>query len=176
MRKEVANLPERNNPHTQVYGVKEYTFWKISAPLVARPVFVCPFYHVCLKNGDMGLLYLWDSFVTLELISLIPLVGPPHTDPLAVKILDNRLCIQMAREYEIWHTNFTSSELNWFHGIFINTNPSDTMKMWSSVIRYFLTLTDEDVKQCDRIVFSQRRQILLCQWHHYFDNTKYFFF
>ena len=39
------------------------------------------------------LLYLWDSLVTLELISLIPLVGPPFMDPLAVKILDNRLCM-----------------------------------------------------------------------------------
>ena len=41
----------------------------------------------------MFLLYLWDSLVTLELISLIPLVGPSHTDPLAVKLLDNRLYI-----------------------------------------------------------------------------------
>ena len=39
------------------------------------------------------LLYLWDSLVTLELISLIPLVGPPSTDPLAVKLLDNQLYI-----------------------------------------------------------------------------------
>ena len=39
------------------------------------------------------LLYLWDSLVTLELISLIPLVGPPFMDPLAVKLLDNRLYI-----------------------------------------------------------------------------------
>ena len=39
----------------------------------------------------MFLLYLWDSLVTLELISLIPLVGSPFTDPLAVKLLDNRL-------------------------------------------------------------------------------------
>ena len=39
------------------------------------------------------LLYLWYSLVTLELISLIPLVGPPFTDPLAVELLDNRLCI-----------------------------------------------------------------------------------
>ena len=41
------------------------------------------------------LLYLWDSLVTLQLISLIPLVGPPHTDPLAVKLLDNRLHIRI---------------------------------------------------------------------------------
>ena len=39
------------------------------------------------------LLYLCDSLVTLELISLIPLVGPPRTAPLAVKLLDNRLYI-----------------------------------------------------------------------------------
>ena len=44
------------------------------------------------------LLYLWDSLVTLELISLIPLVDPPFTDPpftdpLAVKLLHNRLYI-----------------------------------------------------------------------------------
>ena len=37
------------------------------------------------------LLYLWDSLVTLELISLIPLVDPPFKEPLAVKLLDNRL-------------------------------------------------------------------------------------
>ena len=41
----------------------------------------------------MFLLYLWDSLVTLELISLIPLVGSPDKDPLAVKLLDNRLYI-----------------------------------------------------------------------------------
>ena len=29
----------------------------------------------------------------LELISLLPLVGPTFTDPLAVKLLDNRLYI-----------------------------------------------------------------------------------
>ena len=39
---------------------------------------------------QMYLLYLWDSLVTLELISLILLVGSPDTDPLAVKLLDNR--------------------------------------------------------------------------------------
>ena len=33
--------------------------------------------------------------MTLELISLIPLVGPPFTDPLAVKILDNRLYMSL---------------------------------------------------------------------------------
>ena len=38
-------------------------------------------------------IYLWDSLVTLELISLIRLVGPPHMDPLAVKLLDNLLYI-----------------------------------------------------------------------------------
>ena len=37
------------------------------------------------------LLYLWDSLVTLVLISLIPLVGPSFTDPLAVKLPDNQL-------------------------------------------------------------------------------------
>ena len=37
------------------------------------------------------LLNLWDSLVTLELISLIPLVDPPFTDPLDVKLLDNQL-------------------------------------------------------------------------------------
>ena len=41
----------------------------------------------------MFLLYLWDSLVTLELISLKPLVGTPQTDPLAVKLLNNRLYI-----------------------------------------------------------------------------------
>ena len=33
------------------------------------------------------------QILTLELISLIPLVGSPDTDPLAVKLLDNRLFI-----------------------------------------------------------------------------------
>ena len=41
------------------------------------------------------LLYLWDSLVTLELISLIPLAGSPEMDPLAVKLLDNRLSIHL---------------------------------------------------------------------------------
>ena len=52
------------------------------------------------KVKQVFLLYLWDSLVSLELISLIPLVGTPETDPLAVKLLDNglylldnRLCI-----------------------------------------------------------------------------------
>ena len=43
------------------------------------------------KVKQVFLLYLWESLVTLELISLIPLVGHPFTDPLAVKLLDNRL-------------------------------------------------------------------------------------
>ena len=42
------------------------------------------------------LLYLWESLVTLELISLIPLVGPPDTNPLAVKLLDNRLFMNVS--------------------------------------------------------------------------------
>ena len=33
----------------------------------------------------------WGSLVTLKLISLIPLVGSTHKNPLAVKLLDNRL-------------------------------------------------------------------------------------
>ena len=49
------------------------------------------------RGTDLGtlvvLLYLWDSLVTLELISLLPLAGSPETDPLAVKLLDNRLYI-----------------------------------------------------------------------------------
>ena len=32
-----------------------------------------------------------EYLMTLELISIIPLVGPPDTDPLAVKLLDNQL-------------------------------------------------------------------------------------
>ena len=43
------------------------------------------------KVKQVFLLYLWDSLVTLELISLKPLVGTPQTDPLAVKLLNNRL-------------------------------------------------------------------------------------
>ena len=42
------------------------------------------------KVKQVFLLYLWDSLVTLELISLIPLVDPPLTGPLAVKLLNNR--------------------------------------------------------------------------------------
>ena len=33
------------------------------------------------KVKQVFLLYLWDSLVTLELISLIPLAGSPETDP-----------------------------------------------------------------------------------------------
>ena len=43
------------------------------------------------KVKQVFLLYLKDSLVTLELISLILLVGTPKTDPLAVKLLNNRL-------------------------------------------------------------------------------------
>ena len=43
------------------------------------------------KVKQVFFLYLWDSLVTLELISLIPLVGPPEMAPLVVKLLDNRL-------------------------------------------------------------------------------------
>ena len=43
------------------------------------------------KVKQVFLLYLWDNLVTLVLISLTPLVGTPETDPLAVKLLDNRL-------------------------------------------------------------------------------------
>ena len=55
------------------------------------------------------LFYLWDSLVTLELISLILLVGTPETDPLAVKLLDNRLFMnapfkgQFLKDYTIWN-------------------------------------------------------------------------
>ena len=45
------------------------------------------------KVKKVFLLYLWDSLVMLELISLIPLAGSPETDPLAVKLLNNRLYI-----------------------------------------------------------------------------------
>ena len=45
------------------------------------------------EDKQVFLLNLWDSIATLELISLLPLVGPPFTDPLAVKLLDNRLYI-----------------------------------------------------------------------------------
>ena len=33
------------------------------------------------KDKQVFLLYLWDSLVTLELSSLIPLAGSPETDP-----------------------------------------------------------------------------------------------
>ena len=39
------------------------------------------------------LLYHWSSSVTLEIISLIPLARSPDVNPLAVKLLDNRLYI-----------------------------------------------------------------------------------
>ena len=42
------------------------------------------------------LLFLWENLVTLELISLIPLVGPCDTNPLAVKLLDNRLFMNVS--------------------------------------------------------------------------------
>ena len=45
------------------------------------------------KVKQVFLLYLWESLVTLELISLIPLAGSPETDPPAVKLLENRLYI-----------------------------------------------------------------------------------
>ena len=48
----------------------------------------------CFTNvKQVFLLYLWDSLVTLELISLITLVGSLKENPLAVKLLDNRLYI-----------------------------------------------------------------------------------
>ena len=45
------------------------------------------------KVKQVFLLYHWNRLVTLELISLIPLVGTPETDPLAVKLLDNLLYV-----------------------------------------------------------------------------------
>ena len=46
----------------------------------------------CFTNiQQVFLLYHWGSLVTLELISLIPLVGSLEENPLAVKLLDNRL-------------------------------------------------------------------------------------
>ena len=47
------------------------------------------------------LLYLWDSLVTLELISLIPLVGTPKTNPLAMKLLDNRLYLHTSLFFNV---------------------------------------------------------------------------
>ena len=44
----------------------------------------------CFTNvQQVFLLYHWGSLVTLELIGLIPLVGSPEVNPLAVKLLDN---------------------------------------------------------------------------------------
>ena len=66
----------------------------------------------CFTNvKQVFLLYLWGSLVTLELISLIPLVGSPEVNPLAVKLLDNRLfmCDQPQSIYQVcsaindWH-------------------------------------------------------------------------
>ena len=54
------------------------------------------------KVKQVFLLYLWDSLVTLELISLIPLAGSPKTDPLAVKLLDNRLYILKLQRQIHW--------------------------------------------------------------------------
>ena len=48
----------------------------------------------------MFLLYLWDSLVTLELISLIPWWAPFSWIPLAVKLLDNRLFIPIFLCYQ----------------------------------------------------------------------------
>ena len=48
----------------------------------------------CFTNvKPVFLLYFRGSLVTLELISLIPLVGSLEENPLAVKLLDNLLCI-----------------------------------------------------------------------------------
>ena len=49
------------------------------------------------------LLYLWGSLVTLELISLIPLVGSLEENPLAVKLLNNRLYIPI---HKFWDTRY----------------------------------------------------------------------
>ena len=46
---------------------------------------LCHFYKT------VFLLYLWGSLVTLKLFSLIPLVGSLQENPLALKLLDNRL-------------------------------------------------------------------------------------
>ena len=44
----------------------------------------------CFTNvKQVSLFYLWGSLMTLELISLIPLVGSLEVNPLAVKLLDN---------------------------------------------------------------------------------------
>ena len=45
------------------------------------------------KVQQVFLLYHWGSLLTFELISLIPLVGSLEENPLAVKLLDNLLCI-----------------------------------------------------------------------------------
>ena len=64
---------------------------------------VVGFMHTLIEVKQVFLLYLWDSLVTLELISLIPLVGP-LTDPLAVKLLHNRLYIPHSKyKHKLWY-------------------------------------------------------------------------
>ena len=48
-----------------------------------------------LQVNNFSLLYHWGSLVTLELISLTPLVGSQEENPLAVKLLDNWLYMNM---------------------------------------------------------------------------------
>ena len=80
---------EQNILRSALYGLY---FWHALAP-----------YHIaysvtkeCFTNvKQVFLLHHWGSLVTLELISLIPLAGSPEVNPLAVKLLDNRLYICM---------------------------------------------------------------------------------
>ena len=69
----------------------------------------------CFTNvKQVFLLYHWGSLVTLELISLIPLVGSPEVNPLAVKLLDNRLFMPIS---------FTSIALEFTCHLHQMTNP-----------------------------------------------------
>ena len=62
-------------------------------PTVTRPVQD----PLAVYIKQVFLLYHWGSLATLELISLIPSVGSLEENPLAVKLLDNRLYIFIAR-------------------------------------------------------------------------------
>ena len=50
---EVANLTERENLHTPIFGVKEFVC-----------VFVRPIYYVYSENGEMGLFLVEAKFLT----------------------------------------------------------------------------------------------------------------
>ena len=64
----------------------------------------------------MFLLYHWGSFVTLELISLIPLVGFLEENPLAAKLLENRLYMLYFENLSACNQQLIQNSYNLFDG------------------------------------------------------------